>query len=149
MSRRYCHRCPLNGLSSEACLSCALEEQYVFQNSHVLPTYDPPAPEQTEPQRATGLSEEDEDRLRIAMFNLFGLRPVELLCVQAIMNKQSLTEFADSLTKLVCKLHKQMENDKDGKITRFHAFQIRKAIVAKMPRFRDVLLTKGQRKPLK
>ena len=147
--RRFCHKCPLNSLSSTECLSCQLEEEYYFKNPHVFDTYDPPQPEPTIPERVTSLPEDIEDQLRIAICNLFSLKPIELLCLQAIIRKQSLTEFADSLTKLVNKIHSQIQKSQEKKITRFHAFQIRKAILSKLPRFRDVLLTKGQRRPLK
>lgn len=38
-------------------------------------------------------------------------------------------------------------NDKE--CTRHHVFQLRKSILKKVPEFKDVLLTEGQRKELK
>lgn len=49
-----------------------------------------PQPEASEDERATHLSEEDEDKLRKALYALFDLQPLELLVLQGIMRRQTL-----------------------------------------------------------
>lgn len=100
-----------------------------------------PQPDTCNDERATHLSEEDEDKLRKAMFALFDLQPLELLVLQGIMRRQTLQQMATSLTSLF------KNNDKE--CTRHHVFQLRKSILNKLPEFKDALLTEGQRKELK
>lgn len=92
-------------------------------------------------EQATTLSEEDEDKLRKAMYALFDLQPLELLVLQGIMRRQTLQEMATNLTRLFT------TNDKT--CTRHHVFQLRKSILKKLPAFKAALLTEGQRKVLK
>ena len=97
-----CHKCRFNGTKSDACLSCDGTETYSYRYSHyILDTYDPPQPETNGTEPCTDLSEDDEDRLRIAMANLFDLQPLELLCLQAIMQRKSLETFAKEMTNLM------------------------------------------------
>ena len=100
-----------------------------------------PQPETCTTERTTHLSEDDEDKLRKAMFALFDLKPLELLVLQGIMRQQTLQEIATSLTELF------KNNNKE--CTRHHVFQLRKAILNKLPQFGDALLTEGQRRELK
>lgn len=83
------------------------------------------------------------------MTNLFDLQPLELLCLQAIMQRKSLEAFAQDMTKLILKSAKKMQRNKQRRFTRFHAFQLRKSILKKLPSFKDALATNGQRKVLK
>lgn len=98
-------------------------------------------PEPEESVQVTNLSEEDEDRLRKAMFALFDLQPLELLVLQGIMQRQTLQQIATNLTQVF------KTNNKD--CTRHHVFQLRKSILKKLPDFKDALTTEGQRKVLK
>ena len=138
-----CHQCKHNGMESEACLSCAIDDEYSFKyQKYLFETYDAPQQETDicSTNRATNLSEEDEDKLRRAMFEMFRLQPLELLMLQAIMQKKTLTQFAKDIEALA---------KKNQTCTRFHAFQLRKSLLAKIPSFADALITEGQRKPLK
>lgn len=65
------------------------------------------------------------------------------------MQRKSLETFAKDMTKLISKSVRQMEKNKERRFTRFHAFQLRKSILNKLPDFKDALLTNGQRKILK
>ena len=49
--------------------------------------------------------------MRKFLYDLFDLKPLELLCLKAIMNRQSLSEWATSVSKLL-----------KTPMTRFHAF---------------------------
>lgn len=49
-----------------------------------------PQPDTSCSERATNLSEEDEDKLRKAMYALFDLQPLELLVLQGIMRRMTL-----------------------------------------------------------
>ena len=80
------------------------------------------------------------------MTNLFDLQPLELLCLQAIMQRKSLEAFAQDMTKLILKSAKKMQRNKQRRFTRF---QLRKSILKKLPSFKDALATNGQRKVLK
>ena len=123
----YCHKCKHNGMKSEACLSCTFEEEYSYPNQkYIFDGFDFEQPETnfTEENKATHLSEEDEDKLRKALYELFRLNPLELLMVQAIMQGKSLTEYAESIEHL---------SKKNQTCSRHHAFQIRKAILKKLP----------------
>lgn len=90
----------------------------------------------------TNLPEEVEDKLRKFMFALFDLSPNELLCIQAIMRGQSLSEFARDMEQL----SKSIKS-----FSRFRAFQTRKSLLSKLggEDFKVALTTIGQRKPLK
>lgn len=57
------------------------------------------------------------------------------------MRRKTLQQMATELTRLFT------ANDKE--CTRHHVFQLRKAIMKKMPQLKPVLLTEGQRKELK
>jgi len=72
---------------------------------------------------------------------LFDLQPLEILMLQAIMRNKSLTEYARDIDRMVAKLS-------SGGMTRFHAYQIRKAILRKLPQMELALLTNGQRRRL-
>lgn len=146
MTNRYCHKCQLSG---DACLSCVFKEEWCFYNNHIAETYDPIYVEPTEPEQCTHLSEEDEDKLRIALCNIFNLRPAELLCLQAIMTNQTLTQFAESLTKFVIKLYGQIDKSEDKQISRHYVFKLRESICNKYPDLKPALITNGQRKQLK
>lgn len=130
-------------MKSDACLSCSLEESYNYKHQkYIYETYDAPQPQTdfTNEMPPLNLSEDDEDKLRKAMCNMFSLTPLELLMLQAIMNGKSLTEFTKIVETLAAK---------NTECTRFHAFQLRKSLLNKIPTFKDALLTQGQRKPLK
>lgn len=73
-----------------------------------------PQPDTYNDERATHLSEEDEDKLRKALYALFDLQPLELLVLQGIMHRQTLQQMATSLTSLF------KNNDKE--CTRHHVF---------------------------
>lgn len=138
-----CHKCKYNGMKSDACLSCTMVEQYSYKHQkYIFEGYDTPQPQTdfTNEMPPLNLSEDDEDKLRKAMCNIFSLTPLELLMLQAIMNGKSLTDYAKMIETLAAK---------NIECTRFHAFQIRKAISKKLPQFKDALITPGQRKPLK
>lgn len=138
-----CHKCKYNGMKSNACLSCTMIEQFSYRHQkYIFDTYDAPQPQTdfNNEMPPLNLSEDDEDKLRKAMCDIFSLNPLELLMLQAIMNGKSLTEYANTIETLAAK---------NTECTRFHAFQIRKAIVKKLPQFKDALITHGQRKPLK
>ena len=53
-----------------------------------------------EPLRATDLPEDVEDRFRVALCELFSLKPLELLCLQGIMRQQTLSDIAELLTSM-------------------------------------------------
>lgn len=114
----------------------ALNKAYHIQNLNWIKQPDTKGSEQV-----THLSEDDEDKLRKAMFALFDLPPLELLVLQGIMRNQSLSDIGKSLTNLF------KSNDKEQ--TRHHVFQLRKSILKKLPHFGAVLLTHGQRRELK
>ncbi|MBR6626196.1 MAG: hypothetical protein IKL01_08350 [Mailhella sp.] len=70
---------------------------------------------------------------------MFDLQPLEILCLKAIMNGQSLVDWSGEVSKMLKK-----------PMTRFHAFQLRKSMLKKLgDGYAPALLTKGQRKPLK
>lgn len=145
MKQLECHKCPFNNLSSDVCISCAMElsvEQYSYPYSkNVFDFVDPVQQEVEEPRQCTSLPEDLEDRFRIALAEIFQLSPLELLCFQGIMQRKTLTEIAKELGVVGKKLS-------DG-CSRFRAFQIRKAIAKKLPRLKTALQTSGQRKELK
>lgn len=134
-----CHKCPYNGTGSKACLACQYTEpsNKNLVHSDYLENFEYI---QETSYRVTHLSEDDEDTLRQGLIELFNLKPLELLMIQAIMNGKTLTEYAKLIEKLSLK---------NRECSREHAFQIRKSILKKIPRFQNVLLTKGQRKQLK
>lgn len=100
-----------------------------------------PQPDTSTSEKATDLPEDVEDTLRKGLCILFDLKPLELLVLQGIMHRQSLQQIATDLTNLF------KANNKE--CTRHHVFQLRKAMLNKLPEFKDVLLTEGQRKELK
>ena len=85
------------------------------------------------------MPEDAEDMLRKFFYTLFDLQPLEILCLKAIMNRQSLIDWSEDVSKILKK-----------PMTRFHAFQLRKSMLKKLgDGYAPALLTKGQRKPLK
>ena len=88
---KECTRCPFNGKMSSECLSCGGEETYSYKyRQYIMEGYDAPSPDTSGSAPCTTLSEDDEDRLRVAMTNLFSLSPLELLCLQSIMQRKTL-----------------------------------------------------------
>ena len=141
---KECHKCPLNGKGNEQCIQCCSEdvEQYNYKYSHyILDCYDAPEQPKQEPMKATPFTEETEDCLRKALYDIFDLSPLELLTLQGIMHNKTIQQIADELTALFQKNNKQQ--------TRHHIFQLRKAIIGKMPNLKSALITMGQRKELK
>lgn len=131
---KECTRCPLNGKMSSECLSCDGAETYSYRyRQYIAEGYDPPSRDTSGSAPCTRLGEDDEDRLRVAMSNLFSLSPLELLCLQAIMQRKTLEEFAKQTTRFFQKHYGQMMKNKCGRFTRFHAFQLRKSILRKFP----------------
>lgn len=79
-----CTRCRFNNLSSDCCISCVATgyDDFRFDHSHYLyDGYNPPQPDTSGSEQCTHLSEEDEDTLRKALYSLFDLKPLELLCL--------------------------------------------------------------------
>ena len=142
--KRICTRCPYNGLSSDECIACAMEdscEDYAYRyQKYILEGYDVPQSEPQEQMKCTELSEDEEDNLRKLLYKIFDLSPNELLCLQAIMNNKDLTTFAKEMEQLA---------NRNKCFTRFRAFQTRKAIIKKHPELAIACLTNGQRKELK
>lgn len=136
---QQCHTCPYDGQRSSKCLSCPTAEKYQYTHSkYILDTYDPEQPDTSGSEQVTKLDEQTEDQLRKFLYTLFDLQPLELLCLKAIMNQQSLTEWAAEVSKILSK-----------PMTRFHAFQLRKSMLKKLgDEYAPALLTSGQRKPL-
>ena len=136
-----CTKCKYNGKQCEACLSCDLQEQYNYRYSHyIIDGYDPKQESTEGSQKVTEFNDDVEDALRKALYTLLDLTPNELLLVKAIHDGKTLQQFADDMEKLAAR---------NAKFTRFRAFQTRKSIVKKLPRFGAALLTMGQRKPIK
>lgn len=135
-----CHTCPYDGKKSAKCHNCPTAEQYSYKhNLYILDEYDPIQPDTSGSAPVTTLSEEAEDTLRKFFYTLFDLQPLELLCLKAIMNGQSLVDWSEDISKILKK-----------PMTRFHAFQLRKSMLKKLgDKYAPALITKGQRKPLK
>ena len=131
-----CHKCIHDGKRSPACLTCTAKGTRLSVVKRMPTQY-----EDAEPTYATSLPPEIEDKLRIAICELFQLKPLELLCLQGIMQQKTLIEIAQMLTttfkKFGCK-----------EFTRQHVFQLRKSMLEKMPTLKDALLTAGQHKEL-
>lgn len=89
----------------------------------------------------TDFPDEVEDKFRKGLYDIFDLKPLELLVLQGIMRRKTLQDIADELTDLFERNNKSC--------TRFHVFQLRKSMMNKMPQLKDALLTEGQRKELK
>lgn len=107
-----CHKCPYNGKKSSHCHKCPTAEQYSYKyNLYLLDDYDPKQPDTTGSEQVTPLPEEAEDMLRKFFYTLFDLQPLELLCLKAIMNGESLTDWSIEVSELLKK-----------PMTRFHAF---------------------------
>lgn len=100
-----------------------------------------PQPDRKGSEKVTPFSDEHEDKLRKALYDIFDLTPLELLILQGIMNQKSLSDIAKELEALF------KANNKEQ--TRFHVFQLRRSILKKLPKFAQALLTNGQRKTLK
>lgn len=141
-----CHKCEHYQEPSEACLKCRSKETYAYPHGIYVDSSRMPAGAEGETghhvDRAcpTTLSEDQEDALRKAMCSMFSLNQLELLMLQAIMNKKSLTDFAASIDEF---------SKKNQHCTRQHAYEIRKALLKKLPTFKDALVTNGQRKSFK
>lgn len=136
-----CHKCIHNNKQSEACLSCNCSDDYHFEHQNYIPEcFDTPQHNTSGSEQCTSLSEEDEDKLRKALYEMFRLKPLELLLLQAIMNRKTLTEFAEDVENL---------SRKNQTCSRHHTFQLRKSLHKKIPSFGPALLTTGQRKQLK
>lgn len=138
-----CHKCPFNNSGSEECLKCqcAQETSYPYQK-YILDGVQIEQPSTQGSEPVTNLPDEVEDKLRKFLFSLFDLSPNEILCLQAIMRGQSLSEFAREMEK-------SAKSNKS--FSRFRAFQTRKALLTKLggEEFKVALTTMGQRKPLK
>lgn len=141
---RLCHKCPHDGKKSAACLSCASAESYDYGHSpHVADGYDAPQVPTEGSGPVTAFGEDVEDGLRRFLFDLFDLAPLELLLLRSIMRGKSLADFARETAAFVRAASARP-------MTRHHAFQLRKSMLAKFGgRFAAALLTKGQKRPLK
>ena len=137
-----CHKCQYDGKGNEACLSCEGAEQYAYPYGRYL--FDdvqiPQPSTQGSGRVLSGMTEDAEDRFRHGLIELFDLQPLEILMLQAIMHNKSLTDYARDIDRMVAKLANGM--------TRFHAYQIRKAILRKLPQMELALQTNGQRRRL-
>lgn len=143
MKYKQCSACPYNNSGSEECLKCQCEEQYSYPyGKYLIDGVQFQAPDTSGSDPVTNLPDEVEDKLRKFLFSLFDLSPNELLCIQAIMRGQSLSEFAREMEK-------SAKSNKS--FSRFRAFQTRKALLTKLggEDFKIALTTMGQRKPLK
>ena len=122
-----CHKCVHDGKKSKACLKCRAKGTMLgvvrrgpagYEGTEFL--------EDRQSRSATSLPPDVEDRFRTALCELFQLRPLELLVLQGIMQRKTLTEIAASLTQTFKKY--------GGKgFTRFYVKEVRKAMATKMP----------------
>lgn len=136
-----CHKCIYNNKQSDKCLTCKCSDDHHFEYQSYIPEcYDTPQYDTSCSDQCTTLSEDDEDKLRKALYEMFRLKPLELLLLQAVMTGKTLTEFAHDIEHL---------SAKNQKCSRHHAFQLRKSLHSKLPQFGYALLTTGQRKQLK
>lgn len=141
---RLCHKCPHDGMKSAACLSCTSAESYDYSHGlHVADGYDAPQAPTVGSAPITAFGEDVEDGLRRFLFDLFDLAPLELLLMRAIMRGKSLTDFARETAAFASAASARP-------MTRHHAFQLRKSMLAKLGgRFSAALLTNGQKRSLK
>lgn len=139
-----CHKCQYNGKGDPICLSCDMQQEtYSFRyEQYLLDTYNPAQQDTSGSEKVTYLPEDLEDGLRKILYTIFDLSPLELLVLKAIMNGKSLTDFATETTRL-------LKYKSTHVMTRHHAFQLRKAVLMKLPILKNALLTPQQRKPLK
>lgn len=124
-----CHKCKYNGKMSEACLSCVGDEKYCLgspfrDHSICEDKLKAEEVEQCEDQAVFGLDDDKEDLLRRFFSDLFSLPPTQLLMLQAMVQHQTLTDFASNMEKL---------SRKCKQFTRFRAFQTRKALFDTLP----------------
>lgn len=133
-----CHKC-----TKKDCLNCTKSnETYSFKyQKYILEGYEVEQPDTQCSEPATNLKPDIEDYLRKMLYTIFDLSPNELLCLKAIMNQQSLTDWCKDMEKL---------SQKNKEFSRFRAFQTRKGILKKLgTQFKGALMTLGQRKELK
>ena len=136
-----CTKCQYNGKCNEACLSCTSKEQYNYKfNKYIIDGYDPKQESTEGSEKVTQFNDNIEDALRKVLYTLLDLSPNELLLIQALHNGKTLSEYAADMEKIA---------KKNEAFSRFRAFQTRKSILKKFPRFSQALLTIGQRKQLK
>lgn len=138
-----CHNCPFHNTGSEECLQCQCKEEYSYPyGKYLMDGVQFQAPDTSGSEQVTNLPDEVEDKLRKFLFSLFDLSPNELLCIQAIMRGQSLSEFARDMEQM---------SKSNKSFSRFRAFQTRKALLTKLGGndFKIALTTVGQRKELK
>lgn len=142
--QRLCHKCPHDGKKSAACLRCLGGETYDYGHGlHVADGYDAPQAPTDGSKPVTAFGEDAEDGMRRFLFDLFDLAPLELLLLRAIMRGKSLVDFAREMTE-------SARAASARPMTRHHAFQLRKSMLAKLGgRFAAALLTRGQKRPLK
>lgn len=124
-----CHDCKWNGAGSPRCIKCKRVSQddiRIRKTPHARSEMigANPTPQDT-PTTCTPLSEENEQKLRIAMATLFGLDPIQLLLVQHIMRGGRLSEFGDTLRKT----HEQIRRYRGSE--RAQAGMMRNAIFAR------------------
>ena len=135
-----CHLCPHQSHPTpEACWNCKPHSDQDLR--HRIPIDDDdsiPQPDTSGSDYATHLDPDDEDRLRIAMANLFSLSPIELLYIQNEMMGRTLTEFGSTVDKFV-------RQNANGCSTA-RAYEIRKRVGEKLPMLKPVLLTRGRRR---
>lgn len=136
-----CHKCIYDGQGSDACLSCVAKGCRLSIVKQMPTTYND-ADDDEEPMTATSLPLDVEDRFRVALCELFQLKPLELLCLQGIMQQKTLTDIAEQLTSVFKKFGCK-------KFTRHHMFQLRKSMLSKIPTLKTALLTAGQHKELR
>lgn len=139
-----CHDCKWNGAGSPRCIKCKRVNQddiRIRKTPHARSEMigANPTP-QDPPTTCTPLSEENEQKLRIAMATLFGLDPIQLLLVQHIMRGGRLSEFGDTLRKT----HEQIRRYRGSE--RAQAGMMRNAVFSRAPILAPVLtpLIKGE-----
>lgn len=138
-----CHNCELNGKGDPRCINCKRVNQddiRIKRSPHAKSEFvaavedrDPDCPDPGQP--CTNLPADIEDTLRKAMSSFWSLDPIQLLCVQHIMQGKKLSAFGETLRAVHEKIRKYRGSE------RAQAGMMRDAIAKRIPFIAPIINT--------
>ena len=132
-----CHNCKYNGIGDSRCITCnrvAQDDIRIKRTPHVtneMMVNNPPT--DPHPSGVTDLPVEVENKLRIAIANLFDLSPIQLLLVQHLIRGYRMSSFGDRLIQISSHISKCRGSK------RAMAGMMRNSIVEKFPALAVIL----------
>ncbi len=131
-----CHSCDLNGKGDPRCITCKRVSQddiRISKTPHAKAEMIAAQQQAEQTPPCTNLPEDIEDTLRKAMATFWALDPIQLLCVQHIMNGQRLATFGERLRTIHAKISHYRGSE------RAQAGMMRDAIAKRAPMLAPIL----------